>query len=652
MPIPSNPVELASLQKGKDDYTGLNASEKNGEVAAGGKDVEGLILKIKQATQSNWRVTEEWRQAAEESYNFVENKQWDQKDKKFNDDNKSWRPMMTFNKVLPQVRLLSGMERQNREELRVFPREGGDVQDADIMTSLVKYVLDENLAPWELTRKSNDVYVCGRGWVRSDISHDENINGDVLIERLNPFSVFWDTMSDKWSGQDMRWAQYGPWLTEDEAKELWPDFADQIDIGDWLSKTDPLEEGMTSGDIHYNKSIFLDEETKRVRALEHWYKHRKVVKIAVNYSTGDVKYAEDEKFQQEFLSLPEQARSTFQFIDRKMTCVRVATVMHWLLVQDKPSPYKHNMLPLIPYVGLQFMGEPLGIVEYHKDPQRLINKSISQTLNHLNRSANSGWLDKNVGGADRRELERFGSMPGIRIGYDEVKPERIEPSGLSTGHMNLAEVGSRMLEEIGLLNAEIQGITTQATTSGRAIEARQRGGMIGNEDFFDNQLLGDKILGYQVIANIQQCYTPERIVRILGAEAVRRPEDSGVKVYNQLSNMGQQIDRVYQVADRALKAEYDYVVDRSPQSVTIRSEQFKNLMEAAKIWNVNGVEIIPADVIVDKSDLPESDKARIKQNIEMQRARMGMGPMGPSGMLAPPGMNGPPMPPPNGQVPQ
>ena len=85
--------------------------------------------------------------------------------------------------------------------------------------------------------------------------------------------------------------------------------------------------------------------------------------------------------------------------------------------------------------------------------------------------------------------------------------------------------------------------------------------------------------------------------------------------------MGQQIDRVYQVADRALKAEYDYVVDRSPQSVTIRSEQFKNLMEAAKIWNVNGVEIIPADVIVDKSDLPESDKARIKQNIEMQRAR-------------------------------
>ena len=174
----------------------------------------------------------------------------------------------------------------------------------------------------------------------------------------------------------MRWVQHAPWMTEDEAKELWPDFADQIDVGDWLSEgTPPLEEGMTSGDIHWENKLFLDAETKRVRALEHWYKERKVVKIAVNYSTGDVRYAEEKKFQEEFLSLDEQARQPFKFVDRRMTCVRVATVLHWLLVQDKPSPYEHSMLPIIPYIGLQFMGEPLGLVEYLKDPQRLINKA-------------------------------------------------------------------------------------------------------------------------------------------------------------------------------------------------------------------------------------------------------------------------------------
>jgi hypothetical protein len=631
VPVPSDPRGLASLQKGKDEYINTpDAGSKNEELAADKGDVTSLILKIKNATQSNWHVTEEWRESAEESYDFVENNQWSEEDAKFNKDKQAWRPMMTFNKVLPQVRLLSGMERQNREELRVFPREGGDTQDADVMTGLIKYILDENLAPWELTRKSNDVYICGRGFVKTDISHDENINGDVIIERLNPFAVFWDTMSDKWSGQDMRWIQYGPWMTEDEARELWPDFAEQIKVGDWLSEnTSPLEEGLHSGDIHYQKKLFLDAETKRVRVLEHWYKQRQVVKIAVNYATGDVCNADDEKFKAQFGEGPESLMAAqaagFDIIDRKMTCVRVATVMHWLLVQDKPSPYTHYSLPIVPYIGLQFMGEPSGLVEYMKDPQRLLNKSISQALNHLNRSANSGWKNKRNGGAITSDLEKFGSAPGIVIEWDEVEPQEIKPQPLSSGHTQLAEISSGLMEEIGLLNAEIQGTSTQKTVSGRAIEARQRGGMIGNEDFFDNQLLGDKILGYQIIANVQKCYTQERIVRILGARAVRDPEDTAAKIFTQLTNPNttqENGDKLYQIVDRCLKAEYDYVVDRSPQSVTIRQEQNEQLVELAKQFNQNGVEIIPADLIVDGSDLPESSKARIKQQIEMARGQI------------------------------
>ncbi len=517
---------------------------------------------------------------------------------------------MTFNKVLPQVRLLTGMERQNREELRVFPREGSDTQDADIMTGLVKYVLDENLAPWQLTRKSNDVYICGRGWVKTDISYDENVNGDVLLRRRNPFQIFWDLISDEWDGSDMRWVQDAPWMTEDEAKELWPEFADLIKVGDWLSGTAPfLVSSMQMGDRKWEDKLYLDKETRRVRCLEHWYKTREVVTIAVNVSTGDVVNAEDEYFNEQYASLDEQQRSAFQFVRRKMTTVRVATVMNWILVQDKPSPFKHNMLPLIPYVGLQFMGEPFGLVEYLKDPQRLGNKSISQTLNHLNRTANSGWLNKSTGGANHKQLEDYGATAGIVINYEEVEPKRIEPARIDSGHMSLAQNADSIVREISLLNAELSGLGTQRTVSGRAIEARQRGGMIGNEDFFDNMLLGDKILGYQLIANIQQVYTQARIVRILGAQSVRNPYDTGAKLFTTMKNSQ---DELYKVVDRCLKAEYDYVVDRSPASQTIRMAQFEQLMTAAK--DFPGA--IPPDVLVDASDLPENWKARIKAHIQ------------------------------------
>src|SRR5688572_26138220 len=421
MPIPSSPQELASLQKGKEAYRGRGARAKNEELKASEQDVIDQVTKIRGCTESNWTVTKEWREKAEESYGFVENRQWSDDDLQFLKNAR--RPAITFNKILPQVRMLSGMERQNREELRVFPREGGDTQDAEVMTGLVKYVLDENLSPWQLTRKSNDVYICGRGWVKTDISYDENINGDVVFKRRNPFSIFWDTLSDEWDGSDMRWVQDAPWLTEDEAKELWPEFEDQIKIGDWLNGEIPsMAQAYQTGDRHDDHRLFLDEKTKRVRCLEHWYKKREKVLIAVNMSTGDVAIADEEKFQEEFSGLDEIGRSQFQFIERMMTSVRVATVMHWLIVQDKPSPFYHNMLPLVPYIGIQFMGEPFGLVEYLKDPNRVINKSISNTLNHHNRSANSGWLNNESEGADTGELMKFGSHAGLVVNYKTIKP--------------------------------------------------------------------------------------------------------------------------------------------------------------------------------------------------------------------------------------
>jgi len=631
LPLNIDPRELASLQKGRPAFRGRGAREKNDALQSKGSDVLDQITKIRTCTQTNYKATQTWRDSGAESYDFVENKQWDKKDVEFlASPAGGMRPAMTFNKVLPQVRLLSGMERQNREELRVFPREGSDTNDSDVMTGLIKYCLDENLAPWQLTRKSNDVYICGRGWVKTDISYDENINGDCTLQRRNPFQIFWDTMSDDWSGSDMRWVQDSPWMTEDEAKELWPEFADQIKLGDWLSGSTPyLVSGVQTGDVQWENKLFLDQETKRVRCLEHWYKVREPILLAVNVSTGDVRNAEEESFIEQLEGMDEQQRSAFQFVRQNKTVVRVATVMGWLIVQDKPSPFKHNMLPLIPYIGLQFMGEPFGLVEYLKDPQRLGNKSISQVMGHLNRSANSGWLNKASGGANQEQLEKFGSVPGIVISYDEVEPRKILPTNLDTAHMTLAQMGDESIREISLLNADLLGTGTQKTISGKAIEARQRGGMTGNEDFFDNQLLGDKILGYQLISNIQQTYTQSRIIRILGAQSVRNPDDMGAKTF--LSMQADQ-NKLFQVVDRCLKAEYDYVVDRSPQSVTVRMAQFETLLKAAK--DFPGA--IPPAVLVDMSDFPENAKAAIKEHLQkmeqmeaMKRQLIGPGPGGP-----------------------
>ena len=84
-----------------------------------------------------WKVAtagwDDWRKRAIYAYDFYKGKQWDadvvEKLKR------EKRPFLTFNKIKPILRSLSGWQRQNRQDLQVLPRRGGIQPLAEIFTS-------------------------------------------------------------------------------------------------------------------------------------------------------------------------------------------------------------------------------------------------------------------------------------------------------------------------------------------------------------------------------------------------------------------------------------------------------------------------------------------------------------------------------------
>lgn len=603
MPIPTNPLELLSLQVGE--------RQPNANAQTSKKEIVEFVKKVREDFDASFRHSEAWRKAAEESYRFVENDQWDEKDRKFMASQS--RPVMTNNKILPKLRLISGIERQNREMLRVFPRKGVGIDEADLMNQLISVVEDENLVHWQRVRKSNDVYVTGRGYLETDISNEENLEGDIIIRRRMPLTVFSDPLSEEWDQSDARWIAKGDWVTEDEAKELWPTFADQIRVGEWLQGDSATVARELLGD-HLNQHLFLDKKTKRVRVLTYWYKKRETVMVAVNRDTGNTRQVSPAFLQFMALAATNEQRQSTAIIKRRVTRIWKAVVMNWILLDHSPSPFDHAMFPIVPYIGLQYWRDPWGLVEYLKDPQRLRNKMLSQTLNHLNRSANSGWMNKKTGGADRRQLELFGAVPGVTIDYEDVKPDRIEPVQLSAGHFTLHQLADEDMNEISSINADLQGLNNRRTESGRAIEARQRGGLIGNEDLFDNMLLGDKIVGHQIISNIQQFYKPGRVLQIVESASL---EDPTSKVSEFISQ-----GNIEDVIQRTIKGEYKYSIDRKAAAATIRQEQAAELLDMAKNANMAPHEFPRFfTALVDFLDFPESVQAELKadlQNIGVQ----------------------------------
>lgn len=619
MPIYTNPTELASLQSGR-KFSGKGSRAQNAAGAAAQHDLAKFIGKIRLDIDASWKITEPWRIAAEESYRFVENDQWDGADMAFIRSQSPTRPIMTFNDILPVVRILSGIERQKSESFKVKPREGGDTDSAQVLTELIQYVDDENLGYYQRIRKSNDVNITGRGYIKTDVSYDENVNGDIVLKRRNPLTIFNDPMADEWDGTDRRWVAEGEWITEDEAKELWPEFEDQIKVGEWLSSNQGTMPSDLMGDRLANSKLFIDQATRRVRVFDYWYKKIEPVMLAVNMDTGDATSVDDQ-FIEQFQSMDGEQQKALRFTRKKVSTIRIATIMNWLLMRDDISPFSHRYFPITPYIGLQFNSEPWGIVQYLKDPQRLLNKGVSQAMNHLNRSSNSGWLNHATRGAKTEILEKFGSVPGVVINYEEEPPSQIDPVMLSAGHVQLTAFAKDQLKNTGSVNAEVQGVASQGykALSGTAIKARQQGGLVGNEDLFDNSLLGDKLVGIQLISLIQDRFTPSRVERIVGNISIGSVTSDMAQLYNTKKAM------MPAIIDKALKEEYDYIIDRTGGGLSARENLAARLLDITKTWAQYGQ--VPVSLIMatlKQQDIPTADLEAIKQEVlqmqQMQQA--------------------------------
>lgn len=615
MPIYTNPTELASLQSSR-KFSGKGSRAQNAAASMAQHDLARFIGKIRLDIDASWKITEPWRIAAEESYRFVENDQWDAADMAYIKSQSPTRPIMTFNDILPVVRILSGIERQKAESFKVKPREGGDTDSAQVLTELIQYVDDENLGYYQRIRKSNDVNITGRGYIKTDVSYDENVNGDVVLKRRNPLTIFNDPMADEWDGTDRRWVAEGEWITEDEAKELWPEFEDQIKVGEWLSSNQGTMPADLMGDRLANSKLFVDQATKRVRIFDYWYKKIEPVMLAINMDTGDTTSVDDQ-FIEHYQEMDGEQQRVLKFTRKKVSIIRVATVMNWLLMRDDISPFSHRYFPITPYIGLQFNSEPWGIVQYLKDPQRLLNKGVSQAMNHLNRSANSGWMNHATRGAQTEILEKFGSVPGVVINYQEEPPRQIDPTPLSAGHIQLTAFAKDQLKNTGSVNAEVQGVASEGykALSGTAIKARQQGGLVGNEDLFDNSLLGDKLVGLQLISLIQERFTPSRVERIVSNVSMGSATSDIAQLYNAKKA------QMPAIIDKALKEEYDYIIDKSGGGLSARENMAVKLLEITKTWAQYGQ--VPVSLIMatlKQQDLPTADLEAIKQEVlQMQQ---------------------------------
>jgi len=592
------------------------------------QDSADKLNKLRKWFKSAVERESDWKDEAYTCFEFTWGKQWEQKD--VERLNKEQRPSLTINKILPLINLLDGHQKLNVTEPDFRPRGDDDQKLRDVRKGVTKYLLDQNDYLKKKSRIFRQGIIGGRGYLYPHVKFNyDTMEPEIKIDCKSMFDIYVDPESRDPMLDDANYICDAHWVDKDDVNDLFPEWKE--DINSMVKRWDEHEESLsraTSENTLYDPVIDYDKTTKKVRLVNIWYRDK--VRETRYLFEGSLVKKKDLPFQdEEMIELLETRK-----IPRDT--VRVASFVGDILLEDKKSPYEHGYLPVVPF-NAYYEGEgdmPFGVVKNLLDPQREINKRRSQFLHIVNTMANRGWFYKSgsLSAESKRKLDTMGSTPGVTIEYNGDKPEPWATDQIPATMFELDKQYSDDIRFISGINEAMLAVDMPASTSGRAIELRQKQAVTQIANLFDNLKAMEKRLVRMLWGEpgkkglIPQFMTEEKTFRIISETGDEKVVNVNQRVQERPNIPGMPFHNPFaQVVERTLNdlsvGEFDIVITDSPATPTQRASEYYALLELRKA----GVEI-PPHIIVDSYDFAHKEELKQWYMQQMQMAQQAQGP--------------------------
>jgi hypothetical protein len=499
---------------------------------------------------------------------------------------KRGQPPVRYNRIRRKIEWLKGLEVKQRTDPKAFPRTPKHVEGAESVTDAIRYVCDDQ--DWDEIRSDCYDNFLIEGFMGAEIIHEQNAKGEVDV-KINHYPwdrLFYDPHSRKSDFSDARFKGVVLWMDEADFVQQFPNKADIAGI----------YTEATNSETHDDKpSRWADPKRKRIRVLLMWY--------------------------------------------------RKGSDWHWSRfvrgeeLDGGESPYKDSdgasICPLI--MQSAFVGrdnERYGIVRDMFDPQDELNKRRSKSLHGINSRQTIGIK----GAVDsvssmKRELAKFDGHVELnseafedaaRVG---MKPFDILPTNDQIAQqMQMAEDAKNEIDLLGA-NSALAGETGESA-SGRAVLARQQGGMIEIASLSDKLHRFTRETYRQIWLRIRQFWTEERWVRVTDEEnnarfvGLNRP----ITVEEKLSQMDPQeaqmtaqqlglfpgdprLQTVVGIDNAVEELDVDILIEEVPDRVTLEGEIFEALMKY-------GPTLPPAVLIEADPVLPSKKKEKLLEMLQ------------------------------------
>lgn len=546
------------------------------------------------------------------------------------------RPATNFDLIGPFIRLIVGLEAQNRSDLKVLPRTRKSVASAEALTKTIKFVSDQSTMERHMTSAFEDAASLGIGWIESAYSGDP-LSERIFVKRVHPFDVWVDPTSRELDLSDARDVFRAVWMRPEDLAEMFPAHADEItSIGATTDREDDPEWQAHEYTLNYNDRppVALWEDfgygqdydlgdgnpnRRHVRAVERWYRVSERAKFAV-YKDG----RKHEATAADAASIVSGEANLTTGMIRRM---RVAIFVGSVLLSDEPSPYSHGRFPFTPiWAYSDEKGRPVGLIRTLRDPAKEYNaRRTSMLKNALGPQVlyeSNAFPNATVA---REELARPNAMVEMSPGGLQKVQFRDNQQGTQT-EIELLQQAERLITDGSGVTRELMGQSSNAV-SGVAIEQRQSQGQAALYTLFDNRSWAQKAIGELIISMIQDTYTEEQEIRITGS-------DSGLDwlVVNQRDP-----NQPGMIINDITQGEYDVVMSEvaaSPSYLQAQAQVFMQFLQGVppQVKMAFLPDLVRGGII----DLPNA--AEMADKLQQVLSGMGMGPQG-----AQHGTQGPPL---------
>ncbi len=406
-----------------------------------------------------------WREIARRCYDYKAGDQWSDADiAKMEEDE---RPVISFNRISAYTDAVSGIETNNRHEVKFLPREENDQAGVDVLNATAKWARDGCDAEDEESDAFEDLVVVGMGHTDISMAFDEDPDGKIIIERMDPLEIYWDPSAKKKNIVDARWKAQLRSFHKEEFEERWPDAKELGDpsILGFSDFDEDLEQAMVIDGV----SREINPRKGKIRVLRfQYFTLDPFFRVALpDPTTGEVTLQEVSV--SGFNRMKEVAEITGEEAPRAIKQKRRTYYQAYISGTDI---LEHDLLPSQAGFTIQSMTGRRhrnkntwdGIVKNMLDPQDFGNKYFAQMHDLFNSQVKGGIWFEDDAVDDAEDFEKNATKPNAIVRFkagalSNNKVQKQIPPPIPASLVQLHEFTINSLPSVSGINPELLGLT-------------------------------------------------------------------------------------------------------------------------------------------------------------------------------------------------